>query len=60
MTTKELKAAERLQAVEDFNKLKWELNEKLANMDPEVMKTPHLSSLNNLFHTIINKLKEYE
>lgn len=57
---KQLKKSGRLQAIKDFNRLKWELNERLANKDPEKMKTTHLISLNNLFHSILNRLKQYE
>ena len=48
------------QAVEDFNKLKWEVNEKLAVLKPEDLSKPTLNILNNLFTQIINKLKQYE
>lgn len=48
------------QSIEDFNKLKWELNEKLADIDPETLSKPDVSILNNLFTQIINKLKQQE
>jgi hypothetical protein len=49
----------RKQNIADFNKLKWELNEKLANLEAEKIPKVHLSSLNNMFIQILNKIKQF-
>ena len=57
---KRLKEAAHKQAVQDFKDLKWEVNERLAKIEPNDLSTVDLSLLNNIFHQIINKLKQNE
>jgi len=49
----------RKQNLADFDKLKWELNEKLAKLKGEQIPKVHLSSLNNMFIQILNKIKQF-
>lgn len=56
---KKLQEALEKQNIKDFNKLKWELNEKLSNLDPADLPRSTVSNLNNMFSQIINRLKQY-
>ena len=49
----------RKQNLEDFDKLKWELNEKLAKLKAKDVPKAQLGILNNMFIQIINKIKQY-